>query len=93
MPTAKTVTLQHPVTVGETTVTEVVIQPIKAKHLRGVTLSGDMSIDDLLMIAGRASGQSSLIIDELHAVDVFEVGDVITDFLDVGDTTGPTGSA
>ncbi|WP_422460241.1 MULTISPECIES: phage tail assembly protein [unclassified Endozoicomonas] len=90
--TAVAYTLKHPVVVGETHVTELTFQRPKAKHMKGIRLGNEIGMDDILLLAGRIAGQSSLVMDELDIEDVMAVAEVISGFLPAGDVTGPTGS-
>ncbi len=60
----------------------------KGKHIKG--LGKDPGIKDILDIASKVSGYSPRFFDELDAVDCLKVSEVIGDFLEDGQKTGPT---
>lgn len=79
-----TIVLKAPITIGKenpTVVTEITFRPMKAKDLRGYTLSGLDEMNAVLGLAGRLSGQPNHVVDELSGEDLAEVISLVTGFI------------
>lgn len=76
---AVVISLKHPINFGKETITEVVIQPLKGRHLRG--LSANPSFDDIMKVAAKASGLSDKIFDEMRSEDLKEVVETVGNLL------------
>jgi hypothetical protein len=77
-----TIKLKHPVKFGEgETVTELTMQRGKLGHLKGIKLGGDeMSMDHILLVAARMSGQPTKVIEGLDPEDAEEVIALVINF-------------
>lgn len=84
-----TVKLKYPIQFGSETITEITIPPIKAKHLRGLKLD-NMGMDEILGLLGKVTSMPDSQIDELSVVDVMELGEVLTSFLEPSQEIGNT---
>lgn len=71
--------LQEPIEWGSEVIKEIVLQPIKAKHMK--LLGKDVTAKDLLLIASKISGQPSAVIDELSSQDALQVIDAVGELL------------
>lgn len=82
----KVVKLSSPITVANKTITELTVHEPKAKHLRGVKigLDGTLDLEALLDLAANLTGQLPAVIDELCMNDAKELGKVVMDFLPDG---------
>lgn len=78
--------LSQPVQFGQETITEITLQPIKAKHIR--SLSDKFSMGDMLDLAVKVSGQPSFVIDELCASDAMELLKILGNELGNSQATG-----
>lgn len=76
-----TIPLSSPIEFGSQRIEEIIIRPLKAKDLRTMKTSHDDQIRYMLEMAGKLSGQSSQIIDELEGEDLGKVIEVVTVFL------------
>lgn len=74
-----TVKLSEPITWGEETIRDVTLQPIKGKHLR--KLPSSPSLDDILKVASKVSGQPSAVFDEMSAEDIGKIADAVGELL------------
>lgn len=86
---AVTVTLSEPVEFGSETITQLVVQPLKGKHLRG--LSDSPGIGDLLDLAEQLTGKQREVIDGLSAKDAIRVSQVVSSFFE-GTDPEPSGT-
>lgn len=75
----KTVVLDYPIQWGEETVSEITIEPLKAKHMKN--LSANPKFSELLDIACKASDQSKAVFDELDSSDAMKVVEAVSDLL------------
>lgn len=85
--------LTEPVTIGESTITEIDIREPKGRDYRQLKPTGDptpfgMAFD----FASMLSGQPKKVFDELCHQDVLEVQDVMGKYLGKSQPTGPTSS-
>lgn len=70
--------LSAPVTFGEDTITELLLDEPKAKHIRN--LPGDPIVDDVLKICADLAHQPDSVIDELNMKDVGKLTDYFEAF-------------
>lgn len=85
-------TLKKPITVGETTVTELTFrEEVVAGDLRDISLTRipELQTGDVLKLAGRLTGQTDLVMAKLSFADLIEVTGVVSGFLFGGPQTGP----
>lgn len=82
----KVVKLSSPVTIAGKTTAELTLHEPKAKHLRGVkiNLDGSLDMDMLLELAATLTGELPAVIDELSIADLAALGNAVIDFLPVG---------
>lgn len=85
-PEAVTLKLQNPINFGSETIELMILSPVKAKHLRGLSL--DLNMDECLTLLGRISGHPPSVIDELSFIDVQRLLEKVTDFLGAGPKIG-----
>lgn len=85
-----TVKFREPIPFGEETFSEIKLRKPKAKDLKGMKLR-DLQVGDILNIASRLCGESPAVLDEMGMADAQAVLGVVSDFLEGGGTTGPTG--
>jgi hypothetical protein len=83
-----TIKLSNPITVGSTTVTELTVQPCKAKYKRRLKTPTDRPFAMFLELAGYLTGQTTQVIDELEGADLAEVERVVTIFFANSQETG-----
>lgn len=86
-----TIKLQTPIHHGSEMIDSITLAPIKAKHLRGLSL--ELNMDECLTLLGRISGHPPSVIDELSFIDVQHLFEGLTDFLGTGPKTGINVSA
>ncbi len=86
-----TVPLQEPVQYGSESITELVLQQPRGKHLR--RFPDQPEIGDFLDLAGKLAGQPPSVMDELTVVDVMSVADAVAGFFPDGQPNGASGSA
>jgi hypothetical protein len=79
--------LKYPVELAGETITEVIIRRIKGKHLRALGDANNPSMDDILSLAAKVMGESSVLLDEMDAEDVMEVCDLVGKRLNHGRRT------
>lgn len=85
-----TLKLITPIFIGnDTSLEEITFQVPKARHLRFIRFD-NMSMDDLLTLAGKLSALPPSTIDELEVNDVLKVVEVMSSFLGDGVVTGKT---
>ncbi len=77
-----TLTLKEPIAFGSDVIHELILMPLKAKHLRG--LPAELDMDALLTLAGRLTGQPPKVMDELCMADFQALMEAIACFLDGG---------
>jgi tail assembly chaperone E/41/14-like protein len=87
-----TVKLESPIILGEKippTAELVFRTTVVAGDLRGIKFSGlaDMSVDDLLKVAGRLSGQPDIVMNRLELADLATVTEHVNRFLNPGQKT------
>lgn len=82
----KVIKLTSPVTIAGKTRAELTLHEPKAKHLRGVkiNLDGSLDMDMLLELAATLTGELPAVIDELSIADLAALGNAVIDFLPVG---------
>lgn len=85
--------LKKPIRVGETTpeISELTFrEEVVAGDLRGIRMSAlaDPSVDDLLKIGGRLSGQPDAVMNRLSPEDFGEVAALVNGFFASGPGTG-----
>jgi hypothetical protein len=73
------VVLKKPVRFGAEDITEVVLQPLTGRHIRG--MSAKPSIDELLRVAAKASGLSDKVFDMMSAKDIQAVLEAVGEAL------------
>lgn len=83
----KVVKLRYPIEFGSERVEELAFRRPVAKDVRGQKLN-DGSMDMILAMAGRLSGQPDHVIDRLDWADLMEVAAVVGGFLGAGQATG-----
>lgn len=76
--TGAVVKLGHPIRFGSELITEMTVQRIKAKHLRGIDQE---TTNGQLELLSRITGQPPAVIDDLDAVDLKELDQVVQGFL------------
>lgn len=84
------ITLEEPLKAGSQVITELVVKPMRAKHMGGMPLDkAAMQFSHLLEIAGRLTGQPPVILGEIRGRDLATlleiVGGFFSDFLPTGD--------
>jgi len=85
------VPLQHGIEWGKTTIKLLELQPLKAKHLRGLDGSQGMTTDLLLGIAGQLSQQTDRALDLLSMPDLSKLLNTVVRMLwPVGNLPKPT---
>jgi hypothetical protein len=88
--TEKKVVLQYPFTFGETEeVTEIILKRPKGKHLRKLPM--EPQTGDLMDLAAKLCDRPPSFMDELDALDVIAVAEVVQGFLENGQKTGRNG--
>lgn len=76
-----TLKLATPIEIGDDVVLEhLTIKPPKAKHVRSMRLD-EISMNEMLNLAGKLSGQPPSVIDELVMEDTYAVITAVSDFL------------
>lgn len=83
-----TLKLRKPIQFGQETIAELTFRPSKAKDFRGVKADRAYPFDFALELAGRLSGQTRGIIDELSGDDLEEVIEIVNGFTPGGQPTG-----
>jgi hypothetical protein len=81
-------TLKYPVELAEELITKVTIGRIKGKHLRALGDANSPSMDDVMALAAKVMGESSVLLDEMDAEDVVEVCEIVGKRLKSGRRTG-----
>lgn len=83
------VKLKHPINFGSETIDAVELEPLKAKHLRGVKVQ-NMSFDDFINVISRMTGLTDKQIDEMSSEDLMPLMEKLNSFLSDGQETGNT---
>jgi len=79
---AQRIELSHPIKIGQREVTELHLQELRAKHLRGLPVKSDlMEFGNLLDMAGKCSGEPQKVIDNLSPEDTARVVAVVSGFI------------
>ena len=89
-PESIVVKLQYPIEWGSETISEVSLKRPKGKHLKGLTLSSDVILDQLINIASKISAHPPSVFDEMDATDLLRVTGEVGRFFDGGQETGNT---
>jgi hypothetical protein len=76
-----TVKLRKPIQFGSQVIEELTFRPVTAKDLRRLPVLDGFSMDTVLVLAGRLSGQPDPVIDKLTGADLAEVIDLVTGFM------------
>lgn len=84
--TSVIVKLQYPVSMGTENITQVMLSRPKGKHLKKIGASPSM--EDMINIAQKVSGEAAWVFDDMDAVDVLKCAEVIGGFLASGPETG-----
>ena len=82
-----TIKLIEPISWGSETISELVFQKPKAKHMRDLPASP--TTGDILNLSGKLCGQPPMVIDELSITDMKVVLETVAGFLGSGPPTGP----
>lgn len=82
---AVTITLNEPITAHGETLTVLVLEPPRAKHMRAMPVKPVMEMGDLLNLAGVCLGLPVSSMDQLCSADVLKIAGAIGGFLG-GDT-------
>lgn len=83
--------LRKPITLGNRTIDQITIRPVKAKHMRAIKQS-DSDMATTLLMASKLSGEISEVIDELEGEDLREVLEAVNAFFLAIQPTGRTSS-
>src|SRR4051812_33370559 len=86
-------TLKEPIQIGSQTVSEIRFRPIRGKHLKGLKLVNIETIDPILTLASRLSGETDLLFDSMGVEDLAAVQEIVTGFLLSGPRITKTSSA
>lgn len=86
---AKVITLIEPVEAHGEKIVQIIIDPPRVKHLRGLPV-GRLTMDALLNIAGECSGMPPSSMDLLCAADGMRVAEAMGDFLASGPGETPS---
>jgi hypothetical protein len=76
-----TVKLRKPIQFGSQVIEELTFRPVTAKDLRRLPVLDGFSMDTVLVLAGRLSGQADPVIDKLTGSDLEEVIDLVSGFM------------
>lgn len=92
MTALKTIKLREPIIQdGLPPVTEIVLQKIKARHMRKFPVdTSKITFENILELVGSASGQPDHVIDELGIDDLQEIAETVAGFMNRGPKTGDT---
>lgn len=74
-----TIKLVEPVTFGSETISVVILKAPKGKHLK--LLPPNPALKDILNMASKVSGVSSVVIDEMCATDVLAIAEAMGELL------------
>lgn len=78
--------LEHPFEYDGNRIESLTLQRPKGKHIKN--FSTNPSTSDMITLAAKISGQPTTFFDEMDAVDVIGVAEVIGNFLERGQKTG-----
>lgn len=81
-------TLRTPIPFGSLTITELSLRRPMAKDMRSLPADGLRTVDDMLLLVGRLSGQPPVVIDELSLEDLAGVSAIVAGFTQSGPATG-----
>lgn len=91
MSKTKVYQLIHPFSFGKREVTELEFRRPKGKELRKLNIgNGELSMNDLINLAGDLCGEPPAFMDEIDAEDVIEIAGMVGDFLGSSQQTGKT---
>lgn len=77
-----TISLREPLSVGSKRIEELTFQKMRAKHMRGQTLTpGKIEWDLLIVVASRLTGEAPPVLGELAGADLADVLEVTNRFL------------
>lgn len=82
--------LSEPVRFGSEIITRFELQPLKAKHLRGLPDKPGMT--EMLNLVSKSSGQPTPVVDEVSASDALALVEIIGSFLQPFRGTGSSAS-
>lgn len=92
-PQPVTITLQEPIQQGSDTITALTVRPPRAKHFRAMPVDlKTASMGHFLDMAVDLCAQPPSVIDSLGVADMTRLIEVISDFLNKGQPTGPVPS-
>lgn len=74
-----TIKLEDPIQWGEETIEEVILKPIRGKHIKN--LPAQPALKDLLVIASKISGVSSAVFDEMASSDIMKIAEAVGELL------------
>lgn len=86
----RVIKLAYPVDFGSERITSLTFRRGRAGDVKGMKLSAEVPVNDLLVIASRLSGQPREVIELLDVEDAGEVMDVALDFFTKFLTAGKT---
>lgn len=81
--------LHTPIAFGSETISELHLREPKAKDMRGMPADGLKTMDQVLTLVSRLSGQPEVVIDELSIEDLSEVSALAEGFTARSPATGP----
>jgi hypothetical protein len=84
--------LKHPIDEGSNRITELTVQPPKAKHLRNLPANGPHTMSDNFKLISQLTGQSDFVVGELSMDDLAGVRAIVDSFMDIGPAIGDTPS-
>jgi len=79
--------LKHPFTLDDKEITRIEFIRPKGKHIKGINLTSP-TMDDMLKLAAKISGQLPRVYDEMDLEDVMAIMEIVGDFLGAGQVTG-----
>lgn len=71
--------LKYPVEHNGETISEIVLQPLVGRHVRGI--AANAGIDDLIRVASKASGVSEKVFDKMRTKDLMEITRIVGEAL------------
>lgn len=77
----KVIKLKHPIELGKETYTELTFRRGRLGDLRGVKISKDVAVDDLIKIASRMCGETTGVLERLDVEDSGEVVAIALGFI------------
>jgi len=75
---------------GGDKISEITICKIKAKHLKGIKLSSDIGMDEIVKIVSKMNNIPEKIVEDLDIEDFPEISAAIASFLSFGQEIGKT---